>query len=90
MNTAAPAVAPLRWTPRRLSGPGLLISLGALLVFTLLWAAGQGAYSLPLSELQQLCSRLGSKPIRSRWQGSDWVCWPLAPLLGSITWSAPR
>ncbi|MGQ3226911.1 MAG: FecCD family ABC transporter permease [Hydrogenophaga sp.] len=51
MNAAAPAVAALRWTPRRLSGPSLLLCLGALLMLTLLWAAGQGAYSLPLSEL---------------------------------------
>lgn len=54
MNTAAPAtVRPERvgWTPRRLSGPQLLLSLGGLLLVTLLWAAGQGAYSLPLSEL---------------------------------------
>ncbi|MDP3168199.1 MAG: iron ABC transporter permease [Hydrogenophaga sp.] len=38
-------------TPRRLSGPGLLALLGLLLLATLLWAAGQGAYSLPLRAL---------------------------------------
>ncbi|WP_370655130.1 FecCD family ABC transporter permease [Hydrogenophaga sp.] len=44
-----------RWrdalAPRRLSGPTLLWSLAAVLVLTLLWAAGQGAYSLPLHDL---------------------------------------
>ena len=54
MSAAAPAATGLmrmRWAPRRVSGPRLLLSLAVLLLFTLLWAAGQGAYSLPLSEL---------------------------------------
>jgi iron complex transport system permease protein len=36
---------------RRLSGPTLLFALLVLLMVTLLWASGQGAYSLPLGAL---------------------------------------
>jgi iron complex transport system permease protein len=53
MSVAVGAAArpPSRWTPRRLSGRAMLLLLGALLLATLLWSAGQGAYSLPLSAL---------------------------------------
>lgn len=52
MNTSETEVTAWQQrTPRRLSGPGLLALLGLLLLATLLWAAGQGAYSLPLSAL---------------------------------------
>lgn len=52
MNASETTVTAWRQrTPRRLSGPGLLAVLGLLLLVTLLWAAGQGAYSLPLSAL---------------------------------------
>jgi len=48
----SPVPAGLRGrTPHRLTGPAMLLWLGALLLATLLWAAGQGAYSLPLSAL---------------------------------------
>lgn len=45
----------------RLPGPWLLVGLGLLLVATLLHAAGQGAYTLPLHELPSLLGRA--------WQG---------------------
>lgn len=51
MNTTALSLWRRSLAPRRLSGPALLWSLAALLLVTLLWAAGQGAYSLPLHEL---------------------------------------
>lgn len=52
MNAAAPAATGrVRWVPQRVAGPRLLLALAVLLLFTLLWAAGQGAYSLPLGEL---------------------------------------
>ncbi len=53
---SAASAARRRWAPRRLSGPALLAGLGALLLLTLLWAAGQGAYSLPLRALPGVLS----------------------------------
>lgn len=60
---APPAPAWRAWrAPTRLSGPLLLAALALLLLVTLLFAAGQGAYSLPLHELPALLVGAWSAP----------------------------
>ena len=87
MNAAAPTLGRARWMPRRLSGPSLLLWLGGLLLVTLLWAAGQGAYSLPLSELpgvllgavhgRGMDAQQGWAITPYAWWVSRWGLWPL-------------
>ncbi|WP_439520567.1 FecCD family ABC transporter permease [Hydrogenophaga sp.] len=50
---------------RRLSGPAWLLGLLVLLVVTLLWASGQGAYSLPLGALPGVLMGMGNGAAQS-------------------------
>lgn len=58
---------------RRPTGPALLVALTALLLATLLWAAGRGAYGLPLSELPGVFARSITGASDALTQGADLV-----------------
>lgn len=75
MNQAAALGGPVRTGggPRRLTGPALLAALTALLLATLLWAAGRGAYGLPLSELPGVVARALTGASEAATDGADLV-----------------
>nr|WP_245644797.1 iron ABC transporter permease [Hydrogenophaga flava] len=75
MSQATTLGAPVRagGGPRRLTGPALLAVLTALLLATLLWSAGRGAYGLPLSDLPGVIARALTGATDAATDGADLV-----------------